>query len=408
MKAAASPDLLAADFIRRIIARSFRLVFISSVTIVLLLEGGARLMYEKTIAPWQINLYEQFIAEKLVGAAYFWAYRPHPYTVYEPNPGYSLPSGEVVHTEDAFRTPFVPVKKESGTFRIALVGGSVIYQNDTPVKQTYAAYLTEYLNGCFPGHRIEVLNAAVGGHNSADQLARFHFKVLDYQPDMVVVHLHMNDVWPRLFSSDFKNDYRNSRTPMKERHLPTATERKFLKYSYLYRILYFKWVLHSSLPNIMEVTYRPSNTANFYNNFLNSTPDAFRRNVESLIAIARAHGVQPVLTTTAFDESFDTPDPEKDPYYVLILGSREHNQVMREIAEKEHVELIPLDELIPKDPGIFGDVVHLSWKGNRMLTKIVADRLVPSLEQFFHTKAVTYDFPISDTAAQPLANIPAS
>lgn len=368
-------------------------------------EISAHLMYDSVIPKWSQNLYHQFIHRELMGAAYYWAYRPHPYTVFEPNPEYALKDGEKPHTRDAFRYPEMSAEKPAGVFRIAVLGGSVTYQNDTPLLMTYGAYLEEYLNGIFPGKKIEILNAAVGGQNSADGFARFHFKVLDYSPDMVLINFDMNDVWARVFSRDFKNDYRDVRKSMEKLHRPSDRELKWLKRSALLRVLYFKYVLKGTIPNIMELTYQSDSTANYYENFKKSSTSAFQRNMEDIVYIANGRRIEPVLLTTPFEERFYEPDPVAEPYYVLVLGAIEQNKVTREIASREKTPLIDLEKIMPKGKKWFGDVCHTSWAGNRLKAKLVGDALAPMLSEKLEMESVPYDFPVLEEGAQPLARL---
>jgi lysophospholipase L1-like esterase len=290
--------------------------------------------------------------------------------------------------------------KPVGTYRIALLGGSVTYENDTPMKQTFGAYLEEYAGGIFPDRRIEILNAAVGGYNSADGFARFHFKVLDYSPDMVLINFDVNDIWPRAFAKEFTNDYRNARIIMSQRHNPTPTELKWLRRSAFLRVLYFRYVLKGALPNIMEMTYVSSNTALYMENFKRSSSSAFRRNIEDMVYIAKGRGITPVLVTTPLHATMYKPD---DPYYVLVLGGREHNEVVRDIAQKENVTLIDLEKMIPGNSTYLGDVCHLTWRGNRLRAKLIADALAPFLEKQFGATAQPYPWPIEELNAPPPA-----
>jgi lysophospholipase L1-like esterase len=366
-------------------------------------EVFARITYTKWVPSNYRGIYENFLHATSSAATYYY-YRAHPYSVYEPNPDYRSSYGEKLHTEDAFRYPEMSFEKSENTYRIVLLGGSNVYDNDTTLLQTYGAWLEEYLNLLFPGKNIQILNAAVGGYNSADSFARFHFKVLDYSPDMVIVQHSMSDVWPRVFRpKEFRNDYRNSRKPMDRFEPPSSWQLSWLRRSILLKVLYFQFVLKGAIPDIMQVTYQSANVG-MYQNFQSSSPSALQRNLEDIVFIARSRGIAVVLATDPYNDLFyEHPDVTKDSYYVLVLGTQEHNEVIRHIAKDTSAVLVDLENAIPKDKDkkYFGDVAHTSVKGSRLKAKLVGDGIKTFLEERFQTKAVPVNFTVSEGFNQP-------
>jgi acyl-CoA thioesterase-1 len=78
---------------------------------------------------------------------------------------------------------------------IVCLGDSVTKGVRTGVRpeETFCAVLEKGLIAS--GRRVRVINAGVGGHTTADALARFERDVLAHQPTHVVIMFGMNDSW---------------------------------------------------------------------------------------------------------------------------------------------------------------------------------------------------------------------
>ena len=83
--------------------------------------------------------------------------------------------------------------KPKDTFRIFLLGGSTvqgIYNKDWTIEQ----WLTPMLSGVWPGKNVEVVNAGVGGYYSQNEIALLQTKIIDLEPDLVVIYDGYNDM----------------------------------------------------------------------------------------------------------------------------------------------------------------------------------------------------------------------
>jgi lysophospholipase L1-like esterase len=84
--------------------------------------------------------------------------------------------------------------KSVGVLRIAGLGDSVMFGWGVGEEDTYLRVLERRLATVgFGGRRIEVLNFAVPGYNSAMEVAALREKVLDFSPDLVILHFVRND-----------------------------------------------------------------------------------------------------------------------------------------------------------------------------------------------------------------------
>ena len=106
---------------------------------------------------------------------------------------------------------------------------------------------------------------------------------------------------------------------------------------------------------------------------------AYRRNLVSMVGLARAHGVTPVLVSFAAKG----PDPDSAPG--LLAGIAEHNDVIRDVCREHSVPYVDLDGALSRD-GTFAvsargdpDPVHLNPKGTLEKARIIAEGLLPHL-----------------------------
>ena len=86
-------------------------------------------------------------------------------------------------------------------YRIAVLGGSSAYTlNVENNEKTFTALLEKSLVDKFGYEHVAVINAAVSGYNSWESLINLEFRVLDIDPDMIIVYQGQDDVHARLVS----------------------------------------------------------------------------------------------------------------------------------------------------------------------------------------------------------------
>jgi hypothetical protein len=85
--------------------------------------------------------------------------------------------------------------KPKGAFRIALLGDSIVAGLDVDAPQRIAPHWEAALNAA-SDRRVEVVNFAVPGTGTWEQIQMYHLRVRDYHPDMVLLAFFWgNDVW---------------------------------------------------------------------------------------------------------------------------------------------------------------------------------------------------------------------
>lgn len=201
-----------------------------------------------------------------------------------------------------------------GVHRIVCLGDSITQQGEQP--GGYVWLLRRYLAALYPEQPIEVVNAGISGHKSTDMLARFQRDVLDKKPDLVTISVGVNDVW-----HGFYGGYPRGDGP---RGIPL---------------------------------------------------DAYRRNVEEMVRLARAAGVRVVmLSTTVIYEDLSSPENAR------LVG---YNRALREIAARNGARFVdyqrPFRDLIAtyrdrtgaRDNLLTGDGVHMNPTGNRVMANVL-------------------------------------
>lgn len=96
---------------------------------------------------------------------------------------------EVVYAinSQGFRDREYPRAKPPGTVRIVMLGDSVTYGTGIPAESTLAKVLERWFAAELEQPRVEVLNFGVPATNTSQQVAYLRWKVLEWQPDMVLV-----------------------------------------------------------------------------------------------------------------------------------------------------------------------------------------------------------------------------
>lgn len=102
---------------------------------------------------------------------------------------------------DGFRDREYTVNKPSGKFRILVVGDSQTFGHGIEkLEDTFPKQLEKLLNQGIEYAKFEVLNFAMPGWNTADQLQYIYKKGFLYQPDLILLNFFHNDLPPSLFS----------------------------------------------------------------------------------------------------------------------------------------------------------------------------------------------------------------
>jgi lysophospholipase L1-like esterase len=317
-------------------------------------------------------------------------YSPHRYLGHYLTPGYA--QGENRHNSLGYRSDEIVVPKPEGQFRIVCLGGSTTYTTEIDdYRKSYPNLLQEELKE--RGYaNVRVINGGVGAWTSWESLVNFEFRILDLEPDMIIVYHAVNDVrarfvWPH---EAYRGDNSGAISPL-EMSMPSI-----LEYSTLMRYVMIRMGLvkpHSSMDRHLAAQPPTNLTMEFHQQNRKSTyPDGvfrevraeqilaanppvyFRRNIEHMVVIAKHRGIKTVLVTfarsTEFPEFPLVSSPECRAAY------REMNDTLKSIARELDVHLFDFAAQFPTDRRYYTDGVHVNVEGVKLKARLFADYLV--------------------------------
>lgn len=300
-------------------------------------------------------------------------YQPHAYRNYTPVPGAeALEVGESINNQ-GFRGHPLPIPKPPGTIRIACMGGSTTYSmRATTNTHTYPARLEALLNAAFAktGPRVDVLNAGVNTYESLQVLIYLQTRILDFNPDIVLIQSGINDGVLIAGSNEFSTDYRHVRgwfgppPPRAWEYSPLLS--LVLRRSASAGNPYWPNDALGMEPFIWKQGAIGKPTPEQVNQRAHSDRTApHLRNIRSMLAVARGNGAIPVLLTLPYN-----PDEPFLAETVAVINRR-----LRELSHSEDVLLVDLAEEMPWDATSYFDACHMhdTPQGLGRKAKIVFD-----------------------------------
>jgi len=261
-----------------------------------------------------------------------------PQLIWRPKPGYGIFNAQ------GFRGPELPIPKLSGSFRVFAVGDSNTLGWDSRFGN-WPGYLQKIIDS--DGRNAVVVNAGAYGYSSFQGVLRFH-ECLPYDPDLVLISFGANDAH-QVRISDF--EYASKK-------MVGVGFRRFL-----YRFRLGKLILFQ----LNRKTDGGSDTL-----VPRVSLQEYVENLEKMIAIAKANGIQPVLLTRPYVGV--SADPKKWKHY-----APHYNEATREIAAKHRVLLIDIYELFNGKQKYFADESHFTHMGHRLAASYIYEALRPMI-----------------------------
>jgi len=344
---------------------------LSSVIFLVMLELGARAWLDHFASETQYYRYSLYYETHPQTRKV----SPHQYLNYYPTPNYKR--GKKTHNSLGYRGDEFEIKKPEGVFRIVAIGGSTTYtarveDND----KTFPSQLEKVLKNRYGYSHVKVINAGLGGYSSWESLINLEFRVLDLEPDLIIIYHGTNDVHTRLVNPSFYVGDNSGRRKQ------WYVDIKLWEYSCFFRIISRR--LHITrqvkLGDVVTAptTWRRPIEASGYNELLGGTPMAtlkknppiyFQRNLINMIAIAKAHGIKVVFATWAYSAAFN--DYASTQHYQQ--GYKENNEVVKAVAESQQIPLFDFASIMSKEKKYWGDGRHLNEKGAVLKAALFAD-----------------------------------
>lgn len=335
-----------------------------------LLEAGARVWLNYVATPEQ---YDRYVLFTSIDPKDF-AFTPHPYLSYYPTPNYR--KGLTSHNSLGYRNDEFPLEKPDGVYRIVTLGGSSTY--DVSIKDntaTFSAQLERLLKEDYGYQDVQVINAGVPGYNSWEILVNLEFRVLDLDPDLVIIYENTNDVHARMVEpSAYRGDDLGRRqawqVPPVALWEHSALLRIVSRMMNMSRQVSIDDFVSSPTYVSWPFEYRLSEDNLDPSEILNENPPIyFRRNLENMIAVAKEHGVEIMFSTWASSPYLN--DYASESYYQQAY--KENNDVVKEVATIRQIPLFDFAAVMPQDAKYWADGRHSNEAGAILKAEFFAE-----------------------------------
>ncbi len=284
--------------------------------------------------------------------------RLHPGLVYDNFPGQDTPYFSI--GADGFRGTGRPA--QAGAKRIVLLGGSTAFGTGLASDaETFAAHLERLLPG------TAVTNAAVIGHASGQELVRLVTELVDLEPRLVVAVDGLNDA----LSSGIvpERAYATGFSGLLDVEVQLARHDRFVNRNPLRRL--GSGLPRLLFPNLMAGLFPdPGPTGQTP---LERAARLYVRNVLKMRRISKAFGsaflcaLQPLHPAIYEATDIQAWDKRRFRYTRALARSR---------FTAEQVEFVDLNDEPGIEAGMYLDDFHLDARGNELMARAVAARIV--------------------------------
>ena len=325
-------------------------------------------------------------------------FSPHRYLGYIPTPDYR--SGENRHNALGFRGDEIELDKKPGEFRIVAMGGSTTYTGYLDdYRKSYPALLENELHERGFSNAT-VINAGADAYGSLESMISLQLRVLELNPDLVIIYHGINDVHPRLVwpPEARRSDDRAckpaqfgfemlSRATWEEfalLRIPLVALGRLESHGSLGMLLGNLQVAGYSRQCFSEEFLRQKKGGSYPSGIFGevsaldmldaNSVDLFEQNLRSMIGISRAHDIQPVLQTFVYSDQFPEYVRTSSETYRRALD--EGNEMVRQLAQREQVPLLDMAERLPRDRKYYLDGRHSTEAGAALRGQIVAEFLI--------------------------------
>lgn len=233
--------------------------------------------------------------------------QPHAYLAYAGRPDFKLLEQtprplEVVHNSMGFAGLETTWEKPSDVYRIVCLGGSSTYGiGPSSTFKNWPVLLEQQLNSSGLARRVEVINLGLQGYSTFESQINLSLRGVEFRPDLVLVYHTINDLRCALYPGVVRDNthWRGIWPVDRPDPLLDTLERSFV-------FLAGRRYLTDWLQTKRDIgTYVIVDFGKYYpDDFAQpSDPDlgfaSFRRNLVSIVSIARAHGAEAMLATEA-------------------------------------------------------------------------------------------------------------
>lgn len=291
-----------------------------------------------------------------------------------------------------YRGDDFPMQKAPSGCRLIVLGGSAVFDLGASEGEDWPHQVERLLTPRAAALGIEplqVINAGVPGHSSADSVAKLYTDLWRFEPDAVLLYNAWNDIktfttlGPTSPLPDLVHPHDPAADPFQNYR---GTVDRLLGHSQLYiklRNRYFLW----RYPLGIEGQVAASELSDSFDDL---ALRQFRLNVEMVVDASRNLGAEPILLTQATLVTADTSDADRQriaygyqglTHEGLLQAVTGCNATVRQVATEKGTDLLDLASSLSGHSELFDDHVHTSRQGSQRLAEAVAEHLAPRLEE---------------------------
>ncbi len=278
-----------------------------------------------------------------------------------------------------YRGPEFEIKKSSGTTRIIIYGGSVVFDgyHDWP-------HQVEKILRQRGFSHVEVINAGIGGHSALDAFGRFFAEGHLFDPDYVILYTGWNDL--KLFTN--KEPLLRQFAPQRRQdpllYYQGALDQWLCEFSQLYvrlRYRYIRWKFRMGPEGAQPAGHSSQiseNALRQYRLTLETFADMSRNSHAVFILMPEARLLGPA--NTAKEKRLINYDSQTLTPEALWPATQRLEEIMQDVTREKKSMLI---DTSPVSGSLLylRDNSHPTEAGSRKLAEITADALEPLLRQ---------------------------
>ncbi|NVJ48570.1 MAG: hypothetical protein HWE07_15655 [Cytophagia bacterium] len=250
-------------------------------------------------------------------------------------------------------------EKKAGEKRVLLLGGS------TSFSKGYPAYLQASLTNLHPGMDFTVVSCGKPRYTSYINKVNFEDNLLQYNPDIVVLYMGINDAIYNSFP-----------------WLNAKPEVGYFNWKSLSRWISYDLFKYHLVDKVLR------SQPEFSDGEIRSKA-IIMENVREIIEIAQSNSVEVVLSDFALgyptgDTALKSKIMQMEPTMKHFWGSvastkyavKMHNSVMEQLAAEYRLPVARVAASIPQNSEYFVDICHMTDKGKRLLAKEIS-KVIP-------------------------------
>jgi hypothetical protein len=292
--------------------------------------------------------------------------------LYVPKPGYEVRGGRINIKINSlgFRGDEITRVKPAHTVRIVCLGASTTFNAEVSSNDaTWPHRLQALLQQAYPGVRIEVINAAVGGYVAADNLRNLRYRVLPLDPDLVIYYEANNEIVHDTQELAIRQGLLGQNGRRQSVFTLTLS-----KYSVMFDLAY---------KNLAIVARSRSSSGGRIDRIPPDLPNRFISVLDEMRTALAVRRVPLVLSTFLVkyrrnqDRQTQVANADVAFFYMpwlsidgMLDAMDVYNQAILDYGARAHLSVVDDREAIPPDAAHFSDCMHLVDKG----AEAMADR----------------------------------